>query len=251
VQRLSAALSSNEWMSTQTTAYSLLAISKFCGKTGSDKGLQFTYMINGGGANTCNSKSLVAQIPVKMNGVVPGKVNIRNMGKQILYARIILRGQPEVGDPVSASNNLLIDVKYKTKDGNDLDPTHIEQGTDFVAEYSVTNPGMMGNYEQMALSTIFPSGWEIHNTRMDASSAYQSSPSRYVNIRDDRVYTFFTIAANKRHTYYVLLNASYLGRFYLPSIACEAMYNGNINARKAGMWVEVVPRTKVKQVAAK
>jgi len=251
VQRLAKSLSSNDWMSTQTTAYSLLAISKFCGRTGMDKGIRVTYSLNGGASNDYNTKSLVAQVPVKVNGTTPGRVEVINKGKQILYARIILNGQPEVGDQISSSNNLLIDVKYKTKDGKEIDPTRIEQGTDFVAEYNVTNPGIMGNYEQMALSTVFPSGWEIHNSRMDGTNNYQSSPSRYVNIRDDRVYTFFNIDANKRHTYYVLLNASYLGRFYLPSIACEAMYNGNINARKAGMWVEVVPRSKAKNIAAK
>jgi len=38
----------------------------------------------------------------------------------------------------------------------------------------------------------------------------------------------------------ILLNASYVGRFYLPSVYCEAMYDNEINARKGGKWVEVV-----------
>jgi len=38
----------------------------------------------------------------------------------------------------------------------------------------------------------------------------------------------------------VLLNAAYLGRFYLPTVYCEAMYDNEIYSRKAGRWVEVV-----------
>jgi uncharacterized protein YfaS (alpha-2-macroglobulin family) len=34
-------------------------------------------------------------------------------------------------------------------------------------------------------------------------------------------------------------NASYLGRFYLPPVGVEAMYDATINARVVGRWVEV------------
>jgi len=36
------------------------------------------------------------------------------------------------------------------------------------------------------------------------------------------------------------LNAAYLGRFYLPTISTEAMYDNTVSARKPGKWVEVV-----------
>jgi uncharacterized protein YfaS (alpha-2-macroglobulin family) len=149
----------------------------------------------------------------------------------------------------TASNNLQMEIVYKDMNGRELDVRAIPQGTDFKAEVTISNPGLLGNYEQMALSQIFPSGWEIHNTRMDNApddgeavipSAYNTP--RYQDIRDDRVYSYFSLAARQKVTYAVLLNASYLGRFYLPSVACEAMYDGRINARTAGMWVEVVPR---------
>ena len=38
----------------------------------------------------------------------------------------------------------------------------------------------------------------------------------------------------------IQLNASYLGRFYLPIVNCEAMYDNSINAKEGGGWVEVV-----------
>jgi uncharacterized protein YfaS (alpha-2-macroglobulin family) len=233
-------LATEQWYSTQTTAYSLIAIAKYCGVNQADKSLNFTYMLGGKNASTYNAKGVMAQIPISANG---GSISVQNKGGQMLYTRLILQGQPLVGDNTDASNNLQIEVTYRNNSGSAIDPTTLEQGTDFMAEVTVTNPGSLGNYDNMALQQIFPSGWEIHNTRMDGMALPRTaSTPTYQDIRDDRVNTFFNINATQKQTYYVLLNASYIGRYYLPTVYCEAMYNGRINARKGGMWVEVVPR---------
>ena len=59
-------------------------------------------------------------------------------------------------------------------------------------------------------------------------------------MRDDRVYTYFDLKAGETKTVEVALNASYLGRFYLPMVTVEAMYDATLNARAKGQWVEVV-----------
>ena len=41
-------------------------------------------------------------------------------------------------------------------------------------------------------------------------------------------------------TFRILLNASYLGKYYLPGIQAEAMYNNDYSVRTKGQWVEVV-----------
>jgi len=250
LQNLSRHLGSDEWMSTQTTAYALIAIARLTGKFADNKVLDFSYTINGK-PGSYRSNARIAQIPVKVEGSASGNVQITNKSGQLLYARLITRGQPEIGDATEAANNLQIEVNYLDMDGNALDARAIQQGTDFKAEVTITNPGMLGDYDQMALSQIFPSGWEIHNSRMDNTPAVDENgnplPSkysipRYQDIRDDRIYTYFNIPVRQKVTYVVLLNASYLGRFYLPGVSCEAMYNGRINARTGGMWVEVIPR---------
>ena len=125
--------------------------------------------------------------------------------------------------------------------GGIIDVTKLEQGTDFIAEVQITNPGTKGEYLQMALSQIFPSGWEIHNTRMEeAESVIKSDYPTYQDIRDDRVYTYFNISPYKTSTFRLVLNAAYVGRYYLPTIYCEAMYDNTINSRKPGKWVTVV-----------
>ena len=104
----------------------------------------------------------------------------------------------------------------------------------------------------MALNQIFPSGWEIMNSRLDqtATSSKTSEPT-FLDIRDDRVYTFFNINAKETKTFRVYLNASYLGKYYLPSVSCEAMYDASINSRRPGKWVEVIAGEKPSKALSK
>ena len=51
-----------------------------------------------------------------------------------------------------------------------------------------------------------------------------------------------TVAALRRgesRSFTFKLNSSYLGRFYMPQVSVEAMYDGSIYARDLGNWVEV------------
>jgi uncharacterized protein YfaS (alpha-2-macroglobulin family) len=75
---------------------------------------------------------------------------------------------------------------------------------------------------------------------MEKTSALRNSAFDYQDTRDDRVYTYFDLRQGKSSTFHVLMNASYTGRYYLPMVNVEAMYDGTINARVPGRWVEVV-----------
>jgi uncharacterized protein YfaS (alpha-2-macroglobulin family) len=241
VRQIAAEMSQDKWYSTQTTAYALIAVAKYCGVNTSGNKMSFSYTM-GGSSNTVNGSSYVAQIPVTFN-TAEGSVSIQNKGQNVLYTRLILQGRPDAGQEPNIPNNpdiLDIQVKYSTRDGKTLDPASLRQGADFMATVTVRNPGKRGYYEQMALTQIFPSGWEIINTRLlENDSSFHSSPFSYKDIRDDRVYTYFNIEESKTRTYNVLLNAAYLGRYYLPAISCEAMYDNTIHAFQPGKWIEV------------
>jgi uncharacterized protein YfaS (alpha-2-macroglobulin family) len=132
-------------------------------------------------------------------------------------------------------------VNYIAQDSSKLYVTKLSQGSDFIAKVVIKNTGKRGRYSQMALSQIFPSGWEILNARMTGGEgAFKSSASTYQDVRDDRVYTYFNIRENETLTFYVQLNASYLGRYFLPGTFAEAMYDNTISAGVNGKWVEVV-----------
>lgn len=242
VKYISEELSSQRWYNTQALSFSLLAVGKFVGEEGVSKKFAYTYQLDNGQSINGGSANPIAQIPIPMEDLGSRKLMVKNTEDKTLFARIILNGQPVAGQEDAAASNLKITVNYRNTDGSSIDPSSLVQGTDFIAEVQITNPGTRGiRYDEMALQQIFPSGWEILNTRMDNVQNFnEGSRSDYKDFRDDRVSTFFDIAENKTHTYRVQLTAAYQGRFYLPAVSCEAMYDNSINARTAGQWVEVI-----------
>jgi hypothetical protein len=217
-----------------------MAIAQYCGQNKSGNKLLFTYRA-GQAKGDISSSSTLWQGTLNAD---KGEVYLKNNGKNRLYVRLIQRGQPAPGQEQVTENNpeaLQMEINYVTMTGKPIDIASIKQGTDFVAEVTVSNPGTRGRYDNMALTQIFPSGWEILNTRMlNNDDVFPSSPSNYRDIRDDRVYTYFGLNPHEKVTYTVMLTAAYAGRFYLPGVYCEAMYNASINHLEKGAWVEVV-----------
>ncbi|MBU0487459.1 MAG: hypothetical protein KKA07_03800 [Bacteroidetes bacterium] len=243
VMELSRSMSSNYWMSTQSTAFALMAISKFSGGTDmTGKPMKFSYTLNSA-SKEINTRKPMSRIDMELKGSAkPGKLSMKNTSDKLLYVRVITSGIPLAGEETASESNMNIKVTYYNLNAVIISPAVIEQGTDFIAEVTLTNPGIRGYYYQIALTEVFPSGWEIRNTRLDTySGGLKMSYYEYQDVRDDRVNFYFSIPERKAVTYRVQLNASYLGRFYLPPAYCEAMYDNTINARNKGQWVEVVP----------
>lgn len=229
-------LNQSSWMSTQTTAYSLLAVSKFVGSNSAEKRLKFSYTVNGVSGSR-NSEMTMVSFDLGGKGK---KVSLKNTGKGILYVRLIRKGVPLGGEEEEEAKNIQLAVRYLDMKNNPIPVDQMKQGTDFMAEIKVTNPGSRGYLRELALSHIVPSGWEIHNSRMDEYNSNKSSYFTYQDIRDDRLYTYFDLGPGKTKTFRVQLNATYLGRFYLPGISVEAMYDHSIYSRVRGKWVTVV-----------
>lgn len=258
-KKIAKALSSPDWMSTQTTGYSLIAIAKYAGiDKNSDRKMSFSYRIDGGKWQEGTSDKPIFQLDLGSPKVTEGRIEVKNKSGNIMFARMMTEGIPVKGDQNASQNDLRLSIRYLDMDGNAIDPEIIEQGTDFMAEVTLSNPGTKGDLDELALTQIFPSGWEIHNTRMNGQSFSQEiAIPEYQDIRDDRVLTYFDLGSpgNKyrypwsypsrktdksEKTFQILLNASYLGKFYLPTIYCEAMYDKSISARIPGKWVTVV-----------
>ena len=235
-------LAQEQWYSTQTTAYALLAIAKYCGSNKGDKKL----IVNGtvtGKSFSLNSNSSISQTAIVWQGG-KGNVQLSNKGTNVLYVRVINKGRPVSTSPTVIVNNphiLQVSASYTSTSGQAIDITKLKQGTDFVAKVTIKNPGTRGLYSKMALTQVFPSGWEILNTRLfNSEGQFKSSPSDYMDIKDDRVNQYFDIKQGETLTYYVQLNAAYLGKYFWPGVYCEAMYDNTISGGVGGKWVEVV-----------
>ncbi|MCX6267440.1 MAG: MG2 domain-containing protein [Bacteroidetes bacterium] len=245
VKEISASLGNNEWLSTQSTSFALRAIASFMGSSGGS-GILASLRINNDQPVTIESMKPILTRKIDVQPGKKGVIQLVNQGKNILFSRLILTGIPAQGDNTSSSNSLKISMVFKSMAGSVIKPAALQQGTNFVAEVSVTNPGMRGSYQQLALSQVFPSGWEVINARSGdlAQSVATASAFTYQDVRDDRVNTFFDLNPGQTKTFRVMMMAAYLGRFYLPATVCEAMYDNTISARVPGCWVEVVPASK-------
>ncbi len=240
LNELSEQLSSDAWMSTQETSFSLLAFSKFAEKSKTSEGIDANIGIHGKSAERTKSRLSILQHTFEPVQSGAERVYIKNNGEGILYARIITHGIPVAGREFAQSNNLRLNVNYYLMDGSPVSPGRMTQGTDFYADVRIHNPGTRGNLEQLILSFIVPSGWEIRTSRLDeGEQSLRSSPCDYQDIRDDRVYTYFNLTQGSTKSFKIRFNAAYEGRFYMPGIACEAMYDNSINARNEGNWIEV------------
>jgi alpha-2-macroglobulin len=232
-------LASNRWMSTQTTAYNLLAIGKFITKNGG-KELKLTYSINGK-TETIDTKNGIAQRNIPINDGA-NQMTITNGKNNLVYVRVLNSGKLKLGEEIAEQRGFSISTVYKDLQGNKIDVTKLQQGQDFVATVSISN--LTRDYvNDVALTQISPSGWDIVNTRFTDFGDTTVSNARYTDIRDDRVNFYFDMSRKGKHgtkTFTVMLNASYLGTYYLPGTQAEAMYdNDDYLVRNKGKWVTV------------
>lgn len=240
VKKVAAFLSSKSWLSTQTTAFGLLAVSDFIIRYGGSSALQAKCIVNGK-ETELKGKSPLVQIPLSYKNNGGGNFNIANNGSGVLYVRAIHRGKPPIGQETAAAENISVNVSYKDVSGNPIDPSEVVQGSNLMVSVTIRNLGLAGEIKNLALSNYVPSGWEIHNARLDDNEALlKSSAYTYQDIRDDRVYTYFDLGVNESKTFNLLVNASYEGRYYLPGLNAEAMYDNTVYARTKGQWIRVV-----------
>ena len=229
-------ISESRWLSTQTTAYSLIAMAKFANLVGG-KDVKATVIVNGHSENVSTPKTLVTRELVIKKGA--NTIELKNNEANTLFVTIVNQGILPVGEEKAIQRNLVAKIGFKGRNGSQLDVTQLAQGTDFVAEVTLTNTTNK-EIKDVALTEIFPSGWEIVNTRFTDFGEFAENKVTYTDIRDDRTSFYFDMKKNESKTFRVLMNASYLGRYYLPGVQAEAMYDNEYMVRTKGQWVEVV-----------
>jgi uncharacterized protein YfaS (alpha-2-macroglobulin family) len=233
-QKVSKNLTQENYFTTQSTAFSLVAMGRLAEKLSGT--MAFDWTLNGNKRPNVKSAKAIYQISIP---TTPDNGNIlaKNNGNGILYVNLISRTQLVKDTLPAVSNNLRLDVNYLSLSDQPVDVNNLKQGTDFKAIITVTNINGITDYRDIALTHIIPSGWEIYNDRMTNSQEQHETTSVYTyrDIRDDRVLTYFDLDRNRAKEFTVRLQASYAGTFALPSILCEAMYDVNVQAKtKAG-----------------
>ena len=221
--KMSDILKKDKWLSTQSTAWMLNTLANFAstGQTGIDARI---------GREPIRSAKSIASMPLT------APTEVKNTGTGSLHLVVSQSYTPGKGEEAEAASGLKIDVRYRDMNGAPLDPRSVAVSTDFYAVVTVTNTSGYERYADLALTHIVPAGWEITSERDLSTVTYQ-------DIRDDRVLSYFDLRSGESKEIPIKLTATYKGRYYLPSVCCEAMYDNSVRALRKGEWIEVVGQT--------
>jgi uncharacterized protein YfaS (alpha-2-macroglobulin family) len=228
------------WYSTQSVAWGLLSYMKWSESVAGDKNspLKFKIAFNG----TKSEQTILAK-EVWSKDLKQNKDNnsltVENNSDKPLYVTITRKGVPMVSDMAREDKGLSMKIDYLDLTLKPVDQKNLKQGSDFMMVVKVTN-NTFAMVDNIALTEMVPSGWEIQNTRLfEADYGIKESTSDYKDFRDDRVNTYFSLTQGQTKTFVLILNAAYKGEFYQPSVWCEAMYTPNCYSRYPGNAVKV------------
>lgn len=236
VESLAKELSSNQWMSTQTTAYSLLAVSKYISAL--EQSDKLAAEVAHGSDNATWSTDM--QMISGSLDIAKGKsLSVKNTSGGDLFVTVTTSGTPLPGQEAAKEKGLSMSVSYTDKNGLKVDPARLKIGESFEIAVTVRNSTPQ-SISDIALEHILPSGWEINNRRLNADEDQRlESDITYQDTRDDRVNSYFDLSSGQSKTVTISVTAAYAGSFYLPAILAEPMYDASFYARSQGQWIIV------------
>ena len=237
---ISKTLASDDWLSTQSTAFSLVALSDYMEKYKMSGLMDFSYAVDGKTKKVSTTRNIWTETLLDKTAS-SASLELKNTGKSTLFARLVAEGIPAEGKEEAYANGLTLAVSYMDHDGHPVNTSALQQGTNFTAVVTVANSSPRG-YNHLVLTEVFPAGWEILNTRFLTGGTVDNRVTgvNYQDIRDDRAYSYIDyLPAGKQVTVRINLCAVYPGRFYLPPVYCEAMYDHLVRANTEGKMVTV------------
>jgi uncharacterized protein YfaS (alpha-2-macroglobulin family) len=219
---LSRTYASARWYSTQDNAFTLLAFGKAARRAA---------------AATVTATVRVGQAQFAYTGGTErfsldafGKtVSISTEGDGKLYYSIVTEGIRRDGAVRIEDKNLQIRREYFDRTGQRVNLSNVRRNDLLVVKLSLNSS--VARLENVAVSDLLPAGFEIENPRITETTRYafirNPTTPEYLDIRDDRinVYTSFR-GGSRRQFFYYMVRAVTQGRFQLPAVAAEAMYDG-------------------------
>jgi uncharacterized protein YfaS (alpha-2-macroglobulin family) len=237
---ISKTLASDDWLSTQSTAFSLVALSDYMKKYKVSGSMDFSYTLGGKTEKVSTTRNIWTETLLD-KAASSVSLELKNTGKSTLFAHLVTEGIPAEGKEKAYANGLTLAVSYMDHDGHPVNASTLQQGTNFTAVVTIANPSSRA-YSHLVLTEVFPAGWEILNTRFltGGTADNRAAGVNYQDIRDDRAYSYIDyLPAGKQVTVRINLCAVYPGRFYLPPVYCEAMYDHLVRANTEGEMVTV------------
>ena len=227
----------SSWHSTQEMSMILLAMGSF--NRNMDPGrIQFKLKLPGQQEKTVSLQKY--QFQTDLEDAWDKQVIVTNLSGNPLFVTLFCEGVPLESRIQTEHYGIEINRTFYDEEGRSILIDSRKSGEPFWVIYTVTSQ-FVQPLENLALTSIFPSGWEIINSRLTDEpvprwiSNMRLTSGTYMDIRDDRINWFFDLPARGGIVVGSKINPSFRGDYVLPPVSVEAMYSPEYYARiKAG-----------------
>lgn len=228
---------SQRWITTQENAFAFLALGKFLNKRPQQK---FTGTITRDGENLVHFDSIGKAVTGSDWDGSQFKVNIQGNGTCYYYWEAFGVGRDSYIEEYG--HELQVNRRYLTADRSRFKNV-FKQGELLIAE--ITVKALTHDLENVVVVDMLPAGFEIENPRLKSSEGrsilyQQEFNPNYIDIRDDRLLFYASFPRQREQRFYYLLRAVTEGRFTLPPVSAEAMYDRSKSAVAATGTIQVV-----------
>jgi uncharacterized protein YfaS (alpha-2-macroglobulin family) len=231
------------WYSTQETAMTILALGTY------HEASPFT----GGGVKFSlkmeNQKPEAMELTgyqkvIDIDNQWNRKIIVQNESANPLFVTLFTEGIPLESRIKTEHSGIQLTRNFYDEDGRPITVDSRESGQPFWVIYTVESLYRQ-RLENLALSSVFPTGWEIINFRMTGEpfpgwiQRMGLSDGDFMDIRDDRINWFFGLPTSGKVVLGTKINPSFRGDYVLPPVTVEAMYSPEYYARIQGGRVKV------------
>ncbi|MBN2001060.1 hypothetical protein JW935_26175 [candidate division KSB1 bacterium] len=226
------------WYSTQETAITLLALGSFYKKSTIPGGSAVFYLKMGDEKEEKITLSNY-QMSVPLDDMWDKRIIVSSKNENPVFVTLFIEGIPLESRIKTENYGIELKRSFYDQDGHTMNVEEIVQGKPFWVIYKVASTYSQ-QLEELALTSVFPSGWEIINNRLTGTELpgwvqnHNLSSGEYMDIRDDRVNWFFDLDPNRSTTFGIQINPSFEGVYTLPPVSVEAMYSPEFFARIEG-----------------
>ncbi|MEP7197293.1 MAG: MG2 domain-containing protein [Saprospiraceae bacterium] len=231
-------LNADPYPNTQELSVTMSAIGKIFGnKNMTNSKMQFSYSWDGKEEQISTD---YAVFQTNINGSKDKQMKLKNNSDLPITIQIIQTGKIAPEMIVNKSNNLNMRIDYYLSNGKLADLNKLKQGDELTARINISNTALLGRLNNLALTAVFPSGFEIVNRRIGGIDNSISGVD-YMDFRDDRVYYYFGLNKGQHLQIEIPLVAAYIGSFMAPLFKCEAMYEPSVNAQYRNGSISIKP----------
>ena len=253
LEKIADEMAGDSYQSTQGIAWALLAVSKYLGGDTSNFTADFSETSSNTLSNANKSESNINSNKAISSTTLANpnsEITLKNTSTIKLFATLINTGVPDAGIEQSIEKGLSLDVEFAVRDEKNKElwrsivGSSILQGSDVKFTVTVSNNSKQ-NAKNIALTIPVAAGMEILSATEHTQSSLEKTQKNtkqydYRDLRDDRIHYYFSLKRGQQKTFTLTANASYKGRYYLPAINVEAMYDGSLKARQKGSWINIV-----------